>query len=142
MLHAARNARLSHKYIMFTDSFDSYIYCNPDELIRKFKLFNHPMVVSAEINLWPFTELSSKMPASSAGAHYKYPGGCGYMAEIRYLLELFDDMGIEWKSDCVDDQGELIKAIALNSDAYRIDHEAVLFQTLFGRFIVVGCILQ
>ena len=82
------------------------------------------------------------MPASSAGAHYKYPGGCGYMAEIRYLLELFDDMGIEWKSDCVDDQGELIKAIALNSDAYRIDHEAVLFQTLFGRFIVVGCILQ
>ena len=37
------------------------------------------------------------------------------------------------KSDCVDDQGELIKAVALNHSAFVIDHQAVLFQTLFGK---------
>lgn len=108
------------------------MYCSPDELVRKFKSFNHKMVVSGEVNLWPNPDFVDKMPASSKSAHYKFPNSGGYMAEITYLLELFDAMGIEWKSDCVDDQGELIKAIALNNDAFKIDSNAVLFQTLFG----------
>ena len=90
------------------------------------------MVVSAEINLWPNPEFVDQMPPSSATGHYKYPNSGGYMAEIPYLIDMFEAMAIEFKSDCVDDQGELIKLIALNKDAYRIDHEAVLFQTLFG----------
>ena len=118
---------------MFTDSFDSYMYCSPEELVRKFKSLNHPMVVSGEVNLWPYPDFADKMPSSSKNGHYKFPNSGGYMAEIPYLLELFDKMGIEWKSDCVDDQGELIKAIALDQNAFRIDHEAVLFQTLFGK---------
>ena len=90
------------------------------------------MVVSGEVNLWPNPDFADQMPASSKTGHYKFPNSGGYMAEIPYLIELFDGMGIAWKSDCVDDQGELIKAIALDSDAFRIDHEAELFQTLFG----------
>ena len=132
VIKAVREAQHEHDYVLFTDSFDSYIFCQPDEIIRKFKSLNHRMVVSAEVNLWPNPEFADQMPPSSATGHYKFPNSGGYMAEIPYLLELFDKMGIEWKSDCVDDQGELIKEIALDHDAFRIDHDAVLFQTLFG----------
>ena len=127
-----KEAQHDFDYVLFTDSFDSYIFCQPEEIIRKFKSLNHRMVVSGEMNLWPYPEFESHMPPSSKTGHYKYPNSGSYMAEIPYFLELWDRMGIEWKSDCVDDQGELIKEIALRPDAYRIDHEAVLFQTLFG----------
>ena len=138
MLQAAHNAVSTHKYILFTDSFDSYIFCHPSEIIRKFKSFNHRMVVSAEVNLWPNPDFADQMPPSSKSGHYKYPNSGGYMAEIGYLIELFEGMGIAWKSDCVDDQGELIKAIALDADAFRIDHEAELFQTLFGLLLMIS----
>ena len=138
VLQAAHNAVSTHKYILFTDSFDSYIFCHPSEIIRKFKSFNHRMVVSAEVNLWPNPDFADQMPPSSKSGHYKYPNSGGYMAEIGYLIELFDGMGIAWKSDCVDDQGELIKAIALDADAFRIDHEAELFQTLFGLLLMIS----
>ena len=138
VLAAARAAIDTHKYILFTDSFDSYIYCNQDELIRKFKLFNHRMVVSGEINLWPNPDMADEMPPSSGTGHYKYPNSGGYMAEIPYLIEVFERMAIDWKSDCVDDQGELIKLIAQDHDAFRIDHSAALFQTLFGLLQSIG----
>ena len=133
MLQAVTAVKDQYDYVLFSDSFDSYVFCGPDELISKFKSLKHRMVVSGEVNIWPNPELASEMPASSKTGHYKYPNSGGYMAEIPYLLELFDKMAIKWKSDCVDDQGELFKAIALDHDAYRIDHEAVLFQTLYGK---------
>ena len=132
VLQAVKAMQHDYDYVLFTDAFDTYLFCGVEEILQKFKSFNHPMVVSAEVNLWPNADLASELPASTKTGHYPYPNSGGYMAEIPYLLELFDKMAIAWKSDCVDDQGELIKALALDHNAYRIDHEAVLFQTLYG----------
>ncbi len=142
VLQAARNAIYTHKYILFTEALASYLYCDPDELVRKFKSFNHKMVVSGDTNLWPYSEFVEKMPEMYTDARYKFPNSGAYMAEIPYLLELFDTMGIEWKSDCVDDQGELIKALVLNNNAFKIDSNAVLFQTLFGLPFAVPVLLN
>ena len=132
VLQAVKAMQHDYDYVLFTDAFDTYLFCGVDEILQKFKSFNHPMVVSAEVNLWPNADLASELPASTKTGHYPYPNSGGYMAEIPYLLELFDKMAIAWKSDCVDDQGELIKALALDNNAYRIDHEAVLFQLYTG----------
>jgi hypothetical protein len=132
VLNAITAVRHKYKYVMFTDSFDTYLFCGGNEIVEKFKSFNHSMVVSGEVNMWPYPELRSEMPASTKTGHYKYPNSGGYMAEIEYLIELYDKISIKWKSDCVDDQGELIKELARNHDAFVIDHNAVLFQTLYG----------
>ena len=121
-----------YDYILFTDSFDSYVFCSPAEIIKKFKWFGHPMVVSGEVNMWPNPDLKQYMPESSKTGHYKFPNSGGYMAEVPYFVSLLDDIAIHWKSDCVDDQGELIKALARNNSVFVIDHKAVLFQTLYG----------
>ncbi len=139
VLQAVTAVQHDYDYVLFTDSFDSYIFCDPEHLVETFKTFQHPMVVSGEVNIWPNPELADQMPPSSASGHYKYPNSGGYMAEIPYLLALYDKMAINWKSDCVDDQGELIKAIALDHSAFKIDHQAVLFQTLYGSYYCHDC---
>eukprot|EP01147_Barroeca_monosierra_P007770 gene7770-9940_t len=95
---------------MFTDSFDSYLFANESEIIQKFRLMNATMVVSAEVNCWPYPSLASEMPSSSAKGQYPYPNSGGYIGYLGYILHLFNDIiAIHHKSDCCDDQGELIK---------------------------------
>ncbi|EGD76928.1 hypothetical protein PTSG_07269 [Salpingoeca rosetta] len=119
--------------VLFTDSFDSFVFAEEDELIDTFRSMNAPMVVSAEVNCWPNPELATEMPPSSSVGHYPYPNSGGYMGYLGYILHLYNDViAIHHKSDCCDDQGELIKAVVLDNKAFRIDHQAVLFQTLFG----------
>ncbi len=132
VLDTIRSLSSSYDYVLFAESRDSVVLCSSSDIVARFKSLGHRMVVSGEVNLWPNPDFVSHMPPSSKTGHYKYPNSGGYMAEIPYLIELFDKMAIEWKSDCVDDQGELIKMIAREHNAFVIDHEAVLFQTLFG----------
>lgn len=118
--------------VLFTDSFDTYIFSQLDEIVTKFRSFRHPMVVSGEVNCWPNPELASQLPHSE-GDRYLYPNSGGYIAEMGYLRYLYNDViAIMHKSKCVDDQGELIKALALNHSVFLVDHNAVIFQTLFG----------
>ena len=151
MLEALEANRGRYDYVIFTDSFDTFIFADITEIVRKFRSFNHPMVVSGEkkkkkgvalifffpfainsvvsipfpffnnvtlshfasageVNCWPNPSLASEMPASSKDAVYKYPNSGGYMAEFDYLLDLYKNkIAIHHKSDCADDQGELIK---------------------------------
>lgn len=119
--------------VIFTDSFDSYIFANIDEIIAKFRSFKAPMVVSGEVNCWPNPHLAPFMPPSSKTGHYPFPNSGGYIGYLGYILHLYTDViAIHHKSDCCDDQGELIKAVVLDHGAFKIDHNAVIFQTLFG----------
>ena len=64
---------------------------------------------------------------------YKYPNSGGYIGYLDYILDMYSSaIAIQAKSDCADDQGELIKALARNHSAFKIDHQAAIFQTLFG----------
>ena len=120
--------------VLFTDSFDSYVFSDPEEIVDKFLSFEAPMIVSAEVNMWPNPHLAEFMPPSASTGHYPFPNSGGYMGFLDYILELYTEtIRIQAKSDCVDDQGELIKAVARNHSAFVIDHQAVIFQTLFGK---------
>lgn len=96
--------------VLFSDSFDSFVLGAEDEIIEKFKNFGHPMVVSGEVNCWPQPELSDLLPPVERGGRYRFPNSGGYIAEIPYLIWVLTEViKIQYKSDCTDDQGELIK---------------------------------
>mmetsp|Transcript_821 Transcript_821/g.2728 ORF Transcript_821/g.2728 Transcript_821/m.2728 type:complete len:953 (-) Transcript_821:2162-5020(-) len=127
--------RHRHRYdlALFIDSFDTYTFASPVEIVEKFLAFEVPMVVSGEVNIWPEPHLKDFMPVSSQDGHYKYPNSGTYMGWVSYIIEFYSGpIAIQAKSICVDDQGELIKALARNGSAFAIDHQAALFQTLFG----------
>jgi hypothetical protein len=72
-----------------------------------------------------------------------YPNSGGYIGYIDYIIDLYSNaIAIQAKSDCADDQGELIKALARNHSAFQIDHQAVIFQTLFGSAKHARCTLK
>jgi hypothetical protein len=53
------------------------------------------------------------------------------MGYLEYVLQLYSDViAIQAKSDCADDQGELIKAVARNHSAFKIDHQVRLSSCL------------
>jgi hypothetical protein len=55
--------------VLFTDSYDSYIFAELDEIVEKFRQFEAPMVVSGEVNLWPNPHLRPFVPVQP-GAQY------------------------------------------------------------------------
>lgn len=133
MLETLLMFRGKYDLVIFTDSFDTYVLSSLEEIVRKFVQFNHSMVVSGEVNLWPNPNLKSELPLSCKTGHYRFPNSGGYMGYIDYIIDLYSEkIAIQHKSDCTDDQGELIKQLARDHTSFRIDHQAVIFQTLFG----------
>ena len=133
-LAAIRKHAAPRDLVVFTDSFDSYVFANEDEIARKFMEFEGgpPMIVSGEVNLWPDPKLADELPP--AQQPYPYPNSGGYIGRADYLeYVLAKVVLIEHKSDCCDDQGELIRALAFNHSVFTVDYEANIFQTLFGR---------
>lgn len=73
-----RQWRGQYDLVLFTDSFDSFIFAPADEIVAKFLSFEVPMVVSGEVNLWPNPHLESALPRVPPDSRYRYPnsGGC------------------------------------------------------------------
>ena len=75
-----RDTLIKHKadydLVLFVDSFDTYLFCDLDEVVDKFRSYNHTMVVSGEVNIWPEEHLGAFMPSSSKDGHYKFAWPC------------------------------------------------------------------
>jgi hypothetical protein len=70
--------RGSYNLVLFTDSFDTYIFSSMDEIVEKFKRFQAPMVVSGEVNIWPTPHLAPHLYGArfSAWIYWIYTRGC------------------------------------------------------------------
>eukprot|EP00050_Salpingoeca_kvevrii_P008731 m.304754 g.304754 ORF g.304754 m.304754 type:complete len:826 (-) comp17278_c0_seq1:63-2540(-) len=119
--------------VLFADSFDTFIFCSAEEILDKFEQFNSRMVVSGEVNLWPNPNLAPYLPPAHRFGRYPFPNSGGYIAQIPYLIRLLErEIKIPWKSNCADDQGELIKALARKNHVFEVDINSKIFQTLYG----------
>jgi len=49
-----KNLRHSNKIIMFVDGYDTFFAPGNQDIVRKFKAFHKPIVISAEKGCWPF----------------------------------------------------------------------------------------
>ena len=50
VVKAIRARKDKYDIVLFTDSFDSYIFSSLDEIVQKFRSMKHPMVVSGVIS--------------------------------------------------------------------------------------------
>jgi hypothetical protein len=75
-LQQVRNYLINHRHLydiaLFIDSFDTYAFADPTEIVEKFLTFDAPMVVSGEVNIWPEPQLKEFLPPSTKEGHYKY----------------------------------------------------------------------
>ncbi len=63
--------------------------------MTKFLAFNHSMIVSGEVNLWPNPHLAPYLPSHCTRdgkcGRYKFPNSGGYMGYLDYILDLYTD---------------------------------------------------
>jgi len=106
---------LDNTIILFSDSYDVIFNDTPDNIIRKFREFNRPLVFSAEKTCWPNQELSDRYPI--VDGEYKFLNSGGFMGYGNHIKKMIDtDIN---KSD--DDQGYYTDYY-LNHDKTTIDN--------------------
>ena len=75
--------------IMFVDGYDTMFLASESEIIDKYLRFNAPIVFSAEINCWPYQELSFLYPKTNTYFKFLNSGGfIGRSGIIRDILAL------------------------------------------------------
>jgi hypothetical protein len=78
---------LDEEIIFFSDGHDTAFLTGENEILEKFKVFNAPLVFSAEINCWPAKVLKNNYPASSH--HFKYLNCGGFIGKAGFLKSLY-----------------------------------------------------
>ena len=119
-----------YKFILSLDAYDMLCVAPEDEIIWKFMSFQHPMVISAEINCWPDDELRSKYPPPRTQSPYRHICGGAYMAQTEYIAKMLSVWGVNEEFRASSDQRFLTKCLLENTGCMKIDEEAVLFQNL------------
>ena len=135
VLRGLKRWRKEYDLILFTDSFDSAVLAHPSELVERFLRIGARVLVSGELNLWPEPHLRPLLEAQhpDPAPTYPFPNSGGYMGYTEDVIRLLGEVcAVQAKSQCVDDQGELIQALAADPSAFKVDHEAAFFQTLFN----------
>ncbi len=116
--------------IFFTDATDAVFVTNEQEILKKFKQFNAPLVFSAEINCWPDKALEVNYPAPSS-VHFRYLNCGGFIANVGYLKYLYqkypafenpENMKFIWSN-----QYYWNTVYKLESNDIKIDHNCEIF---------------
>lgn len=71
--------------ILFADAFDSIIVHSEDEIVRKFRQFNHPFMCSAETNCHADARIALFYPV--ALTRYRYLNSGGWIAGLTFMSE-------------------------------------------------------
>ncbi len=130
----------------FVDAYDVVLLPNAIELASRFRAFEAPLVFSAEVGCWPFSELAVRYPPAPVlqpscrppreafvrppppvTTPYRFINAgsyIGYAGAIRKLLHELAPRGDE------DDQGLFTRYYLDQPGTITLDHEASLFQSL------------
>lgn len=78
---------LSDEHILFIDAWDVVCLRGVDDIVDRFKQFNHPWVVSTEIACWPEFDLSRYYPPCDTP--YRYLNSGGFMVQREVAKQFF-----------------------------------------------------
>jgi len=78
--------------ILFSDGNDAVFLADEDEIMEKFKLFEAPLVFSAEVNCWPSGSIKNKYPHSTY--HFKYLNSGGFIGKAGYIRKLYAEFPV------------------------------------------------
>ncbi|MBT1699403.1 hypothetical protein KK083_21075 [Fulvivirgaceae bacterium PWU4] len=80
--------RPQKEIVLFTDAHDTAFLSGEKEIMEKFRSFGTPLVFSAEINCWPFSDLAERYP--EPGKHFRYLNSGAFIGEVGYLVDLYE----------------------------------------------------
>jgi len=127
-LRAARE-ETTYSHIFLMDAFDVLVLASHDEILNRWKEFNHPWVCNAEVNCWPKASKGPMHPA--VPTYWRYLNSGAYIAEREYLATILD----AWKADQAErtyDQDWLMDEFLAHPESIMLDTDCKLFQTLCG----------
>ncbi len=130
---ARKNLRHSNQIIMFVDGYDTFFQPGNQDIIKKFEMFDTPIIFSAETNCWPphtpaCTHLAS-YPQSPTKFRYLNAGTyIGYASAIyRMLTEILKE-----NPNQMDDQYMLHDYFIKHPDKVSLDYKQEIFSLLYG----------
>ena len=110
-------------HILYSDAFDTLAFSNAEEIISKMP--DCKMLISCEKNCYPHPERAKEYPY--AESPWRYVNGGGWIAEIKYFLELCERMNLNDQSH---DQVWLMEAFLNNQQDIKLDTNCEIFQTI------------
>lgn len=112
--------------ILFSDSYDVIMCASEEEIIRKYKAFQTPVIFGAEKSCWPDTSLANKYPQTNSVYRFLNSGGfIGHVKDIKKML-------ITSIAHSDDDQLYYTNFFLANQDFLSLDYYSSIFQTLNG----------
>ena len=120
-------------HVMFIDSSDVVLLCGPDELMARWKQFNHPWVYNAEPHIWPLNSFQPEDYPTPPDAYYRYLNGGAYIGELKHVAHYYR----KWTETPIvcekSDQHWMAERYLLDHpDAIQLDHGCKLFQCMCG----------
>ena len=123
-------------HALYTDCFDSFLLADTDEIMRNFRAMNSPVVISAEKNCFPLTDLDWHFKHSSDKpdtfrSEWIYPNAGGWMGEIPALIATLEKLR-EYVGSALpdDDQAYWCQGLATGTVRAKIDTGCRIFQTM------------
>lgn len=119
----------SHSIALAVDGYDTLSLTRPDDFLQRFSEMEADIVISGERTCWPDPELGPRFDQLAADdpAPYRYPCSglvAGFGGPLLEALRGVHDTGQS------DDQLYLQRRLLADPEAWRIDRESYLFQSL------------
>ncbi len=118
--------------VLFTDAGDSLMLAGEQEIVRRFRAMESPVVLSAEQGLYPWNMDGqwwiAKDLHGESESPWRYPNGGGWMGSPEALLAV---LGSAAKRPHPEAQGKWIEEYADNG-LIRLDSGCQIFQTMSG----------
>ena len=126
--------------ILVTDSYDVIMTSNSEEIIKKYKTFQIPIVFAAESCCWPNKNLASIYPSSPTANKYLNSGGfIGKVKDIKKILPLNtissnSDDQLYYSNKFLSQDGEKLIKLDYNCDIFQcLNNAESELEILYGK---------
>ena len=114
---------------IFADAWDTVLLRPLEGFVEAWEAFDHPLVMSAEANCAPYSELARQYPA--CGSKYRYLNSGLYCGRPSAILDVLEDMRVYKLPAAMNDQGALTCFHLTNPGRMGLDTGAQLFMSLY-----------
>lgn len=133
LAQAIRASDTSYSHVLMTDAYDSFFLAGEEEIAEKFLAMGSPVVISAEKNCWPLTQLAPLFPETRSP--FRFPNAGGLMGERLPLLIALDRLMKDFNDPDLDGQacnpqGRWGYGLAKGLVEAKIDSDCEIFQTM------------
>lgn len=123
----------SKKIILFVDGYDTFFAPHPQNILRKFKAFHKPLVLSAEMGCWPLYTPACihKDSYPQSPTPFRYVNSGTYMGYASAIYKMLERVLREYPQE-KDDQYLLHHYFLENQDKVALDYHQAIFALLYG----------